>query len=324
MRLAVVTLTLTLAAAPRPGAAAEITVAPVAVEDLKAVIATVEPVYQLVARARIAGTVVSLGVREGDRVQAGAEIGVVADQKLLLQIAAIDARIAAQTASRDQAKLDFDRIAELQKRGTASQAQLDQTRTALDVAERNLAALKADRTVVVQQQTEGTVLAPAAGRVLKVAATEGAVVMGGETVATLAQDQYILRLQLPERHAAVLRAGAGVAIASRGDGAEGAAETRRRGRVRLVYPEIQGGRVVADVEVEGLGDYFVGERIRVYVPTGTRKAIMIPAAAVLRRSGIDLVRLKGGGEVVVQPGERRGDAVEILSGLKAGDVVVTP
>ena len=48
---------------------------------------------------------------------------------------------------------------------------------------------------------------------------------------------------------------------------------RRRsdeGRVRLVYPEIQGGRVIADVEVAGLGDYFVGERTRVYVADGER------------------------------------------------------
>ena len=94
---------------------------------------------------------------------------------------------------------------------------------------------------------------------------EGSVVLPGETIATLAEDRYILRLQLPERHARFMRAGDVVQIGARG--LEDTGE-RREGKVRLVYPEIEGGRVIADVEVPGLGDYFVGERTRVYVSTG--------------------------------------------------------
>ena len=52
--------------------ASEFEVRTTSIDDLKAVVATVEPVRQLVARARIGGTIVQLGVREGDRVQAGA------------------------------------------------------------------------------------------------------------------------------------------------------------------------------------------------------------------------------------------------------------
>jgi membrane fusion protein, multidrug efflux system len=70
---------------------------------------------------------------------------------------------------------------------------------------------------------------------------------------------------LPERHARFMRAGDAVQIGARGLEDEGA---KREGRVRLVYPEIEGGRVIADVEVPALGDYFVGERTRVYVNTG--------------------------------------------------------
>ena len=101
-------------------------------------------------------------------------------------------------------------------------------------------------------------------------------------------------------------------------------DERRRGQVRLVYPEIVGGRVMADVEVDGLGDYFVGERTRVYVSTGKRSAFLVPATAVYSRVGAFFVRLKSGTEIVVQPGERLGERIEILSGLRAGDVVVTP
>ncbi|MBL8589726.1 MAG: efflux RND transporter periplasmic adaptor subunit [Methylobacteriaceae bacterium] len=311
-------LALALAA---PAAAGETTLALRQIDDLKAVIATVEPARQLVARARIGGTIVTLKVREGDVAAAGAEIAVVADPKIALQMQALAQRIRSQQAQRDQARIDFDRVQELQRRGVSTQSQLDQARTGLDVAERNLAAMQSDLKVVEQQLSEGAVLAPAAGRVLSVPVSEGRVVLPGETIATMAEDRFVLRLSLPERHARFMRAGDAVAIAAR----EGAGEARARaGRVRLVYPEIQGGRVVADVEVEGLGEYFVGERTRVEVSTGKRQALLVPAAAVYRRAGAHFVRLKSGAEIVVQPGDAVGADVEILSGLRPGDVIVTP
>jgi multidrug efflux system membrane fusion protein len=297
------------------------------VADRKAVIATVEPVHQLAARARIGGTIVSLAVKEGDTVAAGAQIALVADEKLALQMQALDARIASQQSQRDQAKTDYDRTAELARRGVSTQTQLDQAKTNLDVAERNLAAMRSDRDVVAQQANEGAVLAPGAGRVLTVPVSVGRVVLPGETIATLAEDQFVLRLELPERHARFLRAGDAVRIGSRGLKDERQAETRE-GRVRIVYPEIQGGRVLADVDVSGLGDYFVGERTRVYIDTGSRRTIIVPASYVYRRAGVNYVRLASGDEVVVQPGETREDgdikSIEILAGLKDGDRLVAP
>jgi membrane fusion protein, multidrug efflux system len=291
------------------------------------VIGTVEPVHLLTARARIGGTIASLTVKEGDTVAAGAQIALVADEKLALQMQALDARIASQQSQRDQAKIDYDRIAELAKRGVSTQTQLDQAKTNLDVAERNLTAMRSDRDVVAQQANEAAALAPGVGRVLTVPVSVGRVVMPGETVATLAEDQYILRLELPERHARFLRAGDTVHIGSRGLQDEGQANTRE-GRVRIVYPEIQGGRVIADVDVSGLGDYFVGERTRVYIDTGTRRTIIVPASYVYRRAGVNYARLVSGDELVVQPGETRDDSdvrgVEILAGLKDGDRLAAP
>lgn len=308
--------------APHGAAAGEFLVSQRNVADRKAVLASVEPVRQIVSRARIGGTIAELKIREGDVVQAGRTLAVVADQKLVLQMQALDQRIRSQQAMRDQARSDSERIQELQRRGVASQTQAEQARTQLDIAERTLSAMQADRGVLQQQMSEGAVLAPAAGRVLSVPVSEGRVVMPGETVATLAEENFILRLSLPERHARFLKAGEPVEIGERGAGDD--RSRLRMGRVRLVYPEIQGGRVIADVEVEGLGDYFVGERTRVYLPTGERPALAIPAAALLQRAGAWFVRLKGGGEIVVQPGERAGDEIEILSGLRAGDVILTP
>jgi len=323
MRLSPLTLPLAVVGFSLTASAADFKVAPASIDDQKAVLATVEPVKMITARARIGGTVVTLKATEGMTVEAGTELAVVVDDKLALQIKAIDARIESQDAQRAKAELDLNRITELFQRGTASQAQVDQAKTAFDVANRQLSAIKSDRDVIIQQTAEGTVRATGKGRVLTVPVAEGSVVMPGETIATIAEDKSILRVELPERHARFMRAGDQVKIAGRGAG-NGDQDVLKTGLVRIVYPEITGGRVIADIAVDQLDDYFVGERTRVYVSTGARQVIMVPTAAVFFRAGIEYVRLHDGREIVIKTGEHRDDKVEVLSGLKAGDVVVTP
>lgn len=306
-----------------PAWAGEFTVKQETVDDRKAVIATVESSHEVQARARINGTLSLLNVREGDHVEAGDKIAVVGDPKLAIKGQGLEARIQAAQSAYDKAKLDYGRANELRQTGYGTQAKLDEARANLQIAEKNLEATKSEKQEVSQQTTEGAVLAPSSGRVLKVPVALGSVVMTGETVATLSQENYVLRLELPERHARYLRAGDTVQIGVRGLQPV-AGEDIRTGTVSLVYPEIKDGRVIADVEAKDLGDYFVGERTRVYVTTGQRLALMVPSGMIYRRAGVDYVKLKGGIEVVVQKGQKIDDKTEILAGLNDGDVVVSP
>jgi RND family efflux transporter MFP subunit len=318
---------LLLALSLLPAFAEQQTVAERIVDDRKAVIATVEPVHELTARSRIGGTITSLTVKEGDEVAASDRIAIVVDQKLLLQMQALAARIQAQSAERDQAQIDLARAQELRQRGAGTQVALDQAKTRLDVAERTLQALRSDRQVIEQQAAEGAVLAPGAGRVLQVPVSQGRVVLAGETIATIAARNYILRLQLPERHARFIKPGDTILVGARGLAAGNGddEEALRDGKVELVYPQIDQGRVIADVRVLELGDYFVGERTRVYVATGKRPALVIPEGYLYRRFGVSYVKLKDGTEVTVQPGlPVGGNDIEILAGLRAGDVVEKP
>lgn len=317
-RFAVAVLTMTLALP----AAAEFEVARRTIDDRKAVIATVQPVDVLLARARIGGTVGALAVKDGDRVAAGERVALVGDEKLLFQMRAIEARTLSLEAERQQAKIDLDRAQELRRAGVGTQARLDEARTRLEVIERNIAAMHAERRVVEQQAAEGAVFAPGAGVVLEVPVVEGTVVMPGETIATIAAENYVLRAELPERHARFMKAGDEVLVGARGLGT--GSEELQPGRVRLVYPEIQAGRVIADIEVAGLGDYFVGERTRIYVSTGEREGYVVPPEYVFQRSGVSFVRLKNGTEVAVQPGLPVNGGLEILAGVRDGDVLVRP
>lgn len=292
------------------------------VQDRKAVIATVEPVHELLARSRLGGTIASVLVKEGDSVAAGDRLALIADEKLSLQMQAIESRMQAQKAELDKAEIDYKRAKQLRSTGAVSQARLDDATTQLNVARRNYQAIGSDRDVIIQQTKEGAVLAPGAGRVLTVPVAVGSVVMSGETIATLAEDNYILRLQLPERHARFLKTGDSILVGDRGMQSEPG--ILREGKVSLVYPHIDEGRVVADVVVDELGTYFVGERTRVWIATGTREALVVPQSALHQRYGVTYVTLKSGIEVVVQPGNLTEKGMEVLAGLNEGDEVLVP
>jgi RND family efflux transporter MFP subunit len=312
------------------GAAADtLTVQQQTIADEKAVFATVESISVVPARGRIGGTVVQLHVKEGDSVSRGQAIASIGDEKLVLQMKSLDAQIEALQAQANQAQIDFTRIEGLVERGTLPRVKLDEARTALNVAENGLRARTAERAVINQQMSEGQVLAPSDGRVLKKLVTVGSVVLPGDPIVTVAQQDFKLRLRVPERHARFLKTGDKVRI----DGAELGEASPKSGVIDLVYPQIEEGRVIADAKVEGLGEYFVGDRLRVWVSGGSRPAFVIPASYVTTRFGIDYVRLvqAGGGtiEVPVQRGREMPlpslpDGLEILSGVGAGDQLVRP
>lgn len=312
-----------------PAFAAEtFTVARQSTADEKAVFATVESLSVVPARSRIGGTIAQLNVREGDHVTRGQPVAVVADEKLSLQMKSLDAQVAALQAQVDQANIDYTRTEGLVDRGIMPRTKLDETRTALNVADNALRARKAERDVIQQQFNEGQVLAPADGRVLKRTVAVGSVVLPGDTVETVAQQDFKLRLRVPERHARFLKVGDAVRI----DGSETGDQASRSGIIDLVYPLIEDGRVVADAKVDGLGEYFVGDRLRVWISGGERPAFVVPARFVTTRFGIDYVSVQSPGGTVDVPVQRGRplpspevtDGLEILSGVRSGDILVHP
>lgn len=305
-------------------AADEFVVETQAVADRKAVFATIEATDETSARARIGGTVAELSVDEGDAVEAGQVIGRIGDPKLALELRAMAARIESLRARTKLARIEANRARQLRAKGAIAQSRLDEAETTLKVAQRNLSAAEAERAVTVERQAEGVIRAPASGRVLRVVVTQGKVVLPGESIAVITANAYILRLQLPERHARFIKPGDTVIVGERGMSVPAADGAAQAGRIVKVYPEIRQGRVIADLAVEGLGDFYVGERVRVLVAAGERKALVIPEHFISHRFGLAFVRLKQGGDTVVQPGLAAAGNVEILSGLAEGDVIVAP
>ncbi|WP_348627724.1 efflux RND transporter periplasmic adaptor subunit [Mesorhizobium sp. M2C.T.Ca.TU.002.02.1.1] len=301
------------------------------VTEMKAVYGQVESRTVVPARARISGTISEVRVSEGQEVRQGDLVAVVVDNKIALQLRAADAKIAALNSQLDNARTDMQRAQDLLAKGVAAQSRVDAARLQLDVTTNQLAAAVAEKAVIEQSAQEGRTLAPADGRVLTVPVTAGSVIMAGEPVARVASGQYYLRLSLPERHAAEIAEGAAVDIGERGTGSNAGFVKARAGRIAKVYPEIESGRVIADVEVADIGTYFVNERTLVSIPVGKRAMLGVPPQAVRTVHGVDYVTVEtasGPLDVAVVLGERFEDAgqarIEVLTGLADGDKVVLP
>lgn len=310
---------LILALSALPVLAGEIAVQPIEVPEMKALFGRVESRFVVPARSRIGGTLTALDVTEGSEAKAGQVIARISDPKLESQLAAAEARIASAKSQLENAETELKRNEELLAKGATTSQRVDQVRTTVEVARNAVAEAEAARQVTATLIADGDVLAPADGRVLSVPVRLGAVVMPGEPVATITGGGVFLRLAIPERHANGLTVGAEVDVDA------------GKGRIEKVYPQIEQGRVIVDVAVDGLSDTFIGQRVLVQVPVEMRQVLAVPDAAIEQRAGLDLVGIKTpegevtvtvipGGEVAGPDGPLR----EILTGLRAGDTVMVP
>ncbi len=238
----------------------------------------------------------------------------------------------------DEAQLRRDRVKTFVDRGISSRAELDTAEAALKVADsryqdaleevRTRQALLAQRRVELaitrQQQDDATLEAPFAGMIRERTAALGQYLAAGAPVATLVRiDPLRLRLEVPEREAARVRAGQAVRVRVEGDATEYA------GRVARLSPAIAEDSRTLPIEVEVPNR---ASRLRPgafatadIVVDVAEPAIVVPTSAVVTFAGIDKVVTIDNGKALekrVELGRREGDHVEVLQGLRAGEPVV--
>ena len=291
------------------------------VDDLRPVPATLTTRDMAEARARISGVLISLSVKEGDLVRKGQVIGRIKDDRLTLETGAFAAQVVAAAAEAARANADLNRTRQLFDRGVYAKARLEQVEAQARAADASLTAARAQRDASAEFGAQGVILAPAAGRVLAAKVPVGSVVTSGQTVATITAGPVVVRIELPEGQAGALKVGETVQLAA--DDLGGAVSA---GTISQVYPSVTGGQVIADVSAARLPQNLVGQRVRAQVKVGARQALVVPRRYIATRFGVDYARLvradHSSAESPVQtPPGPSADTVEVLSGLRAGDVL---
>ena len=247
----------------------------------------------------------------------GQVLATVGDEKLALQMKALDAQILGLEAALTKAKADLVPAQEPIHRGAAPNAVLDDAQSALDVATNLLKSRTAERAVIEQQIDEGQVLAPAAGRVLKVPVTEGSVSWPAKRRHDRGQ-RISCCASVPERHARFIKAGDPVRSAAR------ARPKRRRGSAPSGR-SIPSWRMAASSPTRGRRPRrLFRRRARPRLDLGRQAhGILVPRASSSSASASTTCASRSDGrracDVVVQPG--RGTeapdsrtAIEILAG----------
>lgn len=295
------------------------------VVDYRPVIARIEAGDTATARSRLQGVVTQLNVVEGKIVKSGDVVAIVTDDTIRPQLSSLSSRIEALKSQVKQAEQDLVRNEGLLGQGFYPRARFEEEKTGLEVLKRTLASAEAEQRALEAREREGRILAPADAHVTAVSVVKGSVVSPGEVLASFATVDGIVRLSLPERHAASLKEGETISLRlpSRSD-------EIRTATVVKIYPELRQGSVIADATVQGGLTALFGERVDVLAPVGERRAIRVPKEYVSTRFGVDFLRVAVGERFIDAPVALAAPLVdgsgeyEILSGLKPGDRIQKP
>ncbi|MBI4327907.1 MAG: efflux RND transporter periplasmic adaptor subunit [Chloroflexi bacterium] len=240
----------------------------------------------------------------------------------------------------DEARKNRDRILTLSDEGILSQSELETATAEYEVAlnrcqdaleeSRNRQALLAQRRaeleIARQQLADTAVHAPFAGTIQERRASLGEYVTAGFPVVTLVRmDPLRLRLEVSERDATSIRAAQKVRLHVEGD------TNTYTGEIKRLSPTIneQNRILLVEADVPNNGALRPGAFVRAEIITDeNRKAVTVPAGAVVTFAGIEKVFLVQNGKALEKPvaiGRRMAGGLEVLTGVKAGDwVVVDP
>ena len=323
-----VALALGAALAPAPARAADAlatwTVSSSPLQGLASHDGTVEAVRQTVVAAQVAGAVVALPVKAGDRVKAGQLLARLDARAAEQQAGAAAAQVEAAHAARQMATLELQRQRQLFASHFISQAALDQAeaqfRTATAQASAQVAAAGAART----ESGYFAVKAPYDAVVAEVSVMPGDMALPGRALVTLF-DPTALRVAVavPESAAAGLRSRLGTAV---GVEIAGQRLTVPRWEV-LPAADPATHTVTVRIELPAGSAASPGSFARAWLPatagsTGPQR-IYIPSRALVQRAELKAVYAVGAdGRALlrqVRTGPAGGEQVEVLAGLRPGE-----
>jgi RND family efflux transporter MFP subunit len=263
-----------------------------------------------VLSSKVMGKVVELAVHEGDYVTPG---------MLLMKIES--GEITAQTyqaqAAYNNAKLQYDRIASLFSQNAATHMEMDQATLGFESAKAGLNAAKA-------MESYTAIAAPIAGRIVEKKINVGEMALPGQPVLKI-EDNRNLRLEITVKEGDIRFIGTGKPVTVRIDALPG---REFKARVARVVPaaDPRTHSFVVKIDVPADKGLITGMYGKALFSTGTRDAILVPRSSIVEMSGVSgvyVVSRDGNAAFqMVQPGEARGDMIEAVAGLKAGDQVI--
>lgn len=290
-------------------------------EGTMGAIGTAVAVQGVTISADLPGVVSAIEFESGRAVNKGAVL-------VRLDTSTERAQLASAVARRDLANLDLERVAHLRDQNANSQADLDRAGAEAKQAEAAVAELEA----VINRKT---IRAPFAGVLGIRQANLGQYLAGGDPVVSLqAAAPIYVNFSVPQQNAAGLVPGTEVQVVK-----EGTSEMLETGKINAVNSIIDSATRNVDAQAiftNKSGALHPGMFVEVSVQLGEHAHVVaVPTSAIAYApygnsvfivedmDGPDGKKYKGVRQQFVTLGDSRGDQVAVLTGVKAGQEVVT-
>jgi len=282
----------------------------------------VEAVNQGTVSAQTSGRIAELPFDVNDFVDAGAVIARFTDTEQRAALDRAEAALAEARARLANAETEFERAEKMIANNTISQSRFDQAKAERDSARARLDAAIAGVETATEQLEYTVVRAPYAGIVSKRHVQIGELVSPGQPlISGLSLQSLRVNVDVPQRLFHEIRTIARAAAYVNDERIEAesltffpvADDAANTFRVRVNLPD-------------GAVTLYPGMFIKVGFIIGETERLLVPAAAIVRRSELSGVYVVDGDNVSlrqVRLGRRYGESVEVLAGLAEGETVAT-
>jgi membrane fusion protein (multidrug efflux system) len=308
--------------APPPATVTAVTAESATWESRLTAVGSLEAVQGVTVTAEVNGKVVHIAFSPGATVQRG-------DLLVQQDISSETAQLRSDEATLALKKANHDRAKELRAENVVTQAAYDQALAEFKQAQ---AAIESIRTIIAKK----TIRAPFAGRLGIRLVNLGQNLDGGEPIVSLqALDPIFVNFSLPQNQIAQIQPGLPVRITT-----DSLPDEAIEGRITAMNPQVE--EDTRNIRIQATVDN-PRERLRPgmfvkvdVVQPEQNEVLAIPTTAVLYAPYSDSVFIlekkpaeKGGQDGLVlrqqfvRLGAQRGDYVAVLSGLKAGEQVVS-
>lgn len=289
-------------------------------------IGTLNPFEEVTVSAEIEGVIRSVKVEEGSQVSKGMLLAAIDDSDYSLEVKRAEATLRQAEATLENTKLEFKRKDALYKEELVTKQQYDDVTTRLSLAEAEVERAKASLSLAKLKLSKTKIISPLACVIKEKRVSAGDFVRNGTPMFVIIQPNPLkLRFTVPEKDVRRLKTNQEVMLK-----VDGFAETEFKGRVNIVFPNVEEKTRTLQVEAlvpnnNGLLKPGLFSKVILYT-AGERDTIVVPVTALLYEAEKVRVFVTEGDrakERVVKLGSKYGELMEIIDGVKAGEKVVS-
>lgn len=300
--------------------------------------ATVTPEVESMVSSRIMGPVSEIKVKEGDAVKAGQLLLIIDSEDINNKVAAAEAghREAAQALSGAEqnkilAETTYGRFKNLYDEKALSLQEFDKIET-----QKKIASFEYERSREIVKRAEAglkeakvfqgykDIVSPVDGVVTGKFIDPGTMAMPGMRLLTIEDtSHYRLEAEIDESLTGQITQGLDVEVEIQ------AIKTKLTGKISDTVPAVDPRSRTFKVFIALPADVNLhsGLYARVKIPVGLKELILVPGSAVAAKGQLTGVYVVNSNQVItyrlVRLGKEYGSKVEILSGLKPGDIIIS-